>query len=170
LRGTSFRADLLDRLAFDVVLLPPLRARGEDVLLLANHFAARFTAELGREVFPGFTPAAEAALLAHAWPGNVRELRNVVERSLYRTEKPTRPLGELVFDPFGGYAAHRPAPAVPEPLPEVEVRDFRAQVDEFEKSLLRAALEAQKFNQKQAAAALGLSYHAFRNAAKKHSL
>ncbi|HUN52695.1 MAG TPA: sigma 54-interacting transcriptional regulator, partial [Candidatus Sulfotelmatobacter sp.] len=72
--GGRFRADLLDRLAFDVVTIPPLRERREDIPLLANHFAVAMTRELGREVFAGFGRAAEAALLAHGWPGNVREL------------------------------------------------------------------------------------------------
>ncbi len=92
-----FRADLLDRLAFDVVALPPLRERPEDIPLLAEHFATRMTAELGREYFAGFAPAAMDRLRAHGWPGNVRELRNVVERSVCRTERPAQPLD--VVDP-----------------------------------------------------------------------
>jgi psp operon transcriptional activator len=78
-REGKFRADLLDRLAFDVVIVPPLRQRPGDILLLANHFARRMTGELGRSVFAGFGAAATAQLLAHGWPGNVRELRNAVD-------------------------------------------------------------------------------------------
>lgn len=95
-----FRADLLDRLAFDVITLPPLRARREDILPLAEHFAMRMTRELDRELFAGFSPAAVDALLDHPWPGNVRELRNVVERAVYRLEDPSDPLTRLQFDPF----------------------------------------------------------------------
>jgi len=95
-----FRADLLDRLAFAVVMVPPLRARPEDIVRLAEHFAGRMSAELGRRAFAGFAPAAEWALLAHAWPGNVRELRNAVERSVALAERPERPLSELRLDPF----------------------------------------------------------------------
>ena len=79
-----FREDLLDRLAFDVITLPPLRAREEDIPLLAEAFATRMSAELGWEVFPGFSATAQGALLRHPWPGNIRELKNVVERSVYR--------------------------------------------------------------------------------------
>ena len=79
-----FRADLLDRLAFEVVTLPPLRARREDIPVLAQHFAVAMARELGRPLFAGFTPEAEAALLDHAWPGNVRELKNAVERAVAR--------------------------------------------------------------------------------------
>ncbi|MFX5756496.1 hypothetical protein ABTE27_21355, partial [Acinetobacter baumannii] len=77
-----FRADLLDRLAFEVVTLPPLRARPEDIPPLAEHFGRAMAAELGLSLFPGFSDEALAALIGHAWPGNVRELRNAVERSL----------------------------------------------------------------------------------------
>src|SRR6266478_2219056 len=80
----KFRADLLDRLAFDVVTIPPLRERKEDIALLAAHFARAMSRELGGADFAGFTARAEAALAAHDWPGNVRELRNVVERSVNR--------------------------------------------------------------------------------------
>ena len=77
-RSGAFRADLLDRLAFEVVTIPPLRARPADIIVLANAFAVDIVRALGKDVFPGFGPQAETALLAHAWPGNVRELRNVV--------------------------------------------------------------------------------------------
>jgi psp operon transcriptional activator len=73
-----FRADLLDRLAFDVIHVPPLRARPEDIDTLAYHFAVNVTSELKRPFFPGFTTDAKAALLGYGWPGNVRELKNAV--------------------------------------------------------------------------------------------
>jgi psp operon transcriptional activator len=168
----KFRADLLDRLAFDVINIPPLRAREGDVLVLARHFAARMTAELGREVFAGFSVAAEAVLEAHDWPGNVRELRNVVERSLYRHPAPDKPLTEIILDPF-----LPPSPRdVPVPPPPTQAArepapgDFRVAVDAYECRLLTEALAAARYNQKQAAAALGLTYSQFRNALKKHRL
>jgi psp operon transcriptional activator len=175
--ANKFRADLLDRLAFDVVTIPPLRDREGDILILARHFAARMTAELGREVFPGFTQAAEAALLAHDWPGNVRELRNAVERSLYRHPTPQKPLNEIIIDPFAQApqarrmgersATHHPPP---EPSPDATPTDFHTQTAAYESRLLKTALEAARFNQKQAAAALNLTYSQFRNALKKHQL
>jgi psp operon transcriptional activator len=167
--GQKFRADLLDRLAFDVVLVPPLRAREGDVLVLAQHFAERMTAELKREFFAGFSPAAQAVLTAHHWPGNVRELRNAVERSVYRMTDVNKPLTEIFLDPFGPAPAPAPAPVIAVPS-AARTGGFRAQVDAFEKSLLSEALTAARFNQKQAAAALGLEYHQLRNALKKHGL
>jgi psp operon transcriptional activator len=95
----EFRPDLLDRLAFDVITLPPLRARPADILPLAHGFGIEIARDLGRDAFPGFTPEAEAALQAYDWPGNVRELKNVVERSFYRS-LPEAPVSRLVFDPF----------------------------------------------------------------------
>jgi len=77
-----FRADLLDRLAFDVIHVPPLRARPDDIDTLAYHFAVNVTSELKREFFPGFTTDAKAALLGYAWPGNVRELENAIARAV----------------------------------------------------------------------------------------
>ncbi len=85
-----FRRDLLDRLAFDVITLPPLRHRPDDITLLAEHFAINMATELGQTLFPGFTDRARETLLQHDWPGNVRELKNVVERCVYRNPDPTQ--------------------------------------------------------------------------------
>jgi psp operon transcriptional activator len=82
------RADLLDRLSFEVITLPPLRSRQGDVPLLAEHFGRRMAVELEWTNWPGFSPRALAALETYPWPGNVRELRNVVERAVYRHEDP----------------------------------------------------------------------------------
>ena len=95
-----FRADLLDRLAFDVITLPPLRERSDDILMLAEHFAINMARELEFELFSGFTEKAKRSLLAYHWPGNVRELKNVVERSVYRNNNPHLPVHELIIDPF----------------------------------------------------------------------
>ncbi|USQ47868.1 sigma 54-interacting transcriptional regulator [Serratia marcescens] len=71
----KFRADLLDRLAFDVVQPPPLRQRRPDIMLLAEHFAIQMCRELALPLFPGFTERARQTLLEYGWPGNVRELK-----------------------------------------------------------------------------------------------
>ena len=95
-----FRADLLDRLAFEVITLPPLRAREGDVEVLADYFGRRMAMQLGWEAWPGFAAAAMQSLEAHPWPGNVRELRNVVERAVYRWDDWEREIAHVVFDPF----------------------------------------------------------------------
>lgn len=172
-----FRSDLLDRLAFDVIHVPPLRERPEDVLILARHFAIVVTSELGREFFPGFTPEAERALQEYDWPGNVRQLKNTVERSIYRANEPTEPIAKLLFDPF--QAPFAPMPTRNEPLTETNGSDrtpmtwpldFRTRVAEFETSLLARALERARFKQTVAAEMLNLSYHQLRGLLKKHEL
>ena len=172
LRVSGFRPDLLDRLAFDVILAPPLRERAGDVMLLARHFATRMTAELGRDFFPGFTAAATARLNGYAWPGNVRELRNVVERSVYRMEDSGSLLDEIVLNPFGERPA--PAPVVQAgpivPSADETIGGFREKADHYERRLLQDALEGARFSQKQAASELRLSYHQFRGLLKKHGL
>ncbi|MCA1941936.1 MAG: sigma 54-interacting transcriptional regulator, partial [Caenispirillum bisanense] len=106
----TFRADLLDRLAFAVVPLPPLRERREDIPLLAETFARGMTRELGRPFFAGFGEAALAQLLAYPWPGNVRELKNAVERAVALAEDPEAPVETLQIDPFGRPSAEGPPP------------------------------------------------------------
>jgi psp operon transcriptional activator len=178
-----FRADLLDRLAFDVIHVPPLRARPEDINTLAYHFAVNVTKELRRPFFPGFTADAKASLLSYHWPGNVRELKNAVERSVYRSETPEQPINEILFDPFASPYNPAPPPALDdEEQPETASltaavvaeqgvpADFRAAVADFERQLLRRALERAQFKQTVAAKVLGLSYHQFRSLLRKHGL
>jgi len=173
-----FRSDLLDRLAFDVVTLPPLRDRPEDIPLLAEHFARAMTRTLGRDTFAGFTADALARLMDYRWPGNVRELRNAVERSLYRAPRPDAPLDAIILDPFA--SPHRPAtpvqapaavPAAASAIAEpAQAASFTERVNAFEAGLLRAAISAHRFNQRRAAEALGLTYHQLRHYLKKHAL
>ena len=169
----AFRADLLDRLAFDVIRVPPLRSRPEDIFTLAQHFAVNITAELQRAFFAGFSESVTAQLLEHQWPGNVRELKNTVERSLYRMSDPEDELEELIFDPFGASTApaaearNGDAPSTSQPTMPV---DFRAAVKAYEVSLIEAALEQSQFRQTAAAEMLGLSYHQLRGLLKKYSL
>ena len=165
----SFRADLLDRLAFDVVQLPPLRERQSDILLMADHFAIQMCRELGLPLFPGFTDAARETLLGYAWPGNIRELKNVVERSVYRHGSSEAPLDDIVIDPFRRARAPEVSAQSAEnhiTLP-LDLREFQL---EQEKDLLQRALEQARFNQKKAAELLGLTYHQLRALVKKHGL
>jgi psp operon transcriptional activator len=170
-RANKFRADLLDRLAFDVVTLPPLRARREDIPLLAQHFARAMARALGRGEFPGFTERAMRTLMAHDWPGNVRELKNVVERSLYRANE-GEPLDRIIIDPFASpwRPLPEPAPAPAPPAPRGEAEPFTARVAAFERAILADALAANGNNQRRAAAALGLDYHQFRRHLRKRGL
>ena len=172
----DFRPDLLDRLAFEVITLPPLRARREDIPLLAEHFARRMTQELGRDHFPGFAPEALAQLLDHPWPGNVRELRNLVERAVYRTP-PGEPVTGLTFDPWaspwrprrGPIAEAAPAKAGLSEAPALPA-DLVAHLEAEERRILRQALAAHHYDRKRTAAALGLTYAQLRARLRKYGL
>ena len=194
----EFRADLLDRLAFDVITIPPLRERRDDIMMLAEHFAINMTRELELELFSGFTEKAKRTLLDYDWPGNIRELKNVVERAVYRANNPHLPVHEIVLDPFE--SAFRPsgrvktidrqsnpatdvAPVVsndvsdntnqepPSPVTNIEFPiDLKQQSQDFEINLIQMALKDSQFNQKKTATKLGLTYHQLRGYLKKYNL
>lgn len=183
----KFRHDLLDRLAFDVITLPPLREREEDILILAEHFAITMANELGRDLFAGFTARARRTLTEYAWPGNVRELKNVVERCVYRTPEDGE-VDEIIFDPFdspfrpraGGAAAQPIAASADQPGPSAQPAtdngtaqlplDMKDAVQRYEISLIEQALEQARHNQRKAADLLGLTYHQLRGYLKKYEL
>jgi psp operon transcriptional activator len=182
-----FRADLLDRLCFEVVTLPPLRVREGDVEVLSEYFGRKMAAELGWDGWPGFGEVATRALENHLWPGNVRELRNVIERAVYRWADPNQPVDYIQFDPFespwrNGIATSAPTNATVETdggttarystdlSQAVDVSDFREATEKFEKAVLEQALAKSRYNQRQTAKALNLSYDQLRHTLKKHDL
>lgn len=191
-----FRADLLDRLAFDVIAAPPLRERKEDIPLLAAHFASLFAQESSNAeapiAFEGFTLAAMASLSAHDWPGNVRELKNAAERSLFRWAASGRrgPVDEVAIDAFAG-TVREPGTGKREPersfgegspvtvgLTESVSRspvpgsriDLRAHLDSVERELAMRALQSAGWNQRRAAGLLALTYDQMRGLVRKHGL
>lgn len=165
----KFRADLLDRLAFDVVQLPPLRQRQQDIMLLADHFAVQMCRELGLPLFPGLTERAQRTLLDYSWPGNVRELKNVVERSVYRHGTSSEPLDHIIINPFQPYATPTVPDAESDTLPTLPL-DMRGWLSQQERQLLQQALAQSRFNQSKAAELLGLTYHQLRGLLKKHAI
>lgn len=184
----TFRADLLDRLSFEVVTLPPLRFREGDIPVLADYFGRRMAAELEWSQWPGLGQLASEALERHEWPGNVRELRNVIERAVYQWEDSSRPIDHIIFDPFESpwkpkemaTQEHVPetAPAAPEPvaqekqppiaLPDVD--DMKDAVEAYEKRILESALAKNRYNQRQTAKSLNLTYDQLRHSLKRHDL
>jgi len=168
-KAGQFKQDLLDRLSFEVIFLPALRERKEDILFLANHFAVRMAYELGREDIPRFSEQAIQALEAYPWPGNVRELKNVVERAVYRADTPL--ITRITFNPFG------PSPVMTQEEhtrremweEKPALRPLKEAVQELEVRLFKEALRASKYNQRKAAESLGLTYHQFRGLYRKYS-
>jgi DNA-binding NtrC family response regulator len=151
----TFRRDLYDRLVFQVIHLPPLLERTEDIPALCEHFIARFAEEVaGLEPKP-VAPAALERLARYDWPGNVRELKNVIEGALCRAAEPEIGPGDLLL------------PRSEETAPS---EAFSDRVAAFERSLVLDALEASNWNQKEAAAALELNYDQLRHLYRKYGL
>ena len=171
----KFKQDLLDRLAFEVLFLPPLRHRGEDIMLLARHFGSRMLFELGIDEALTFSSEAVQSLENYSWDGNVRELKNVIERAVYRAGSGR--IEKIDFNPFISpyYDSQVQEPHTvssepePESSPVVNIdRGFRDMVAGYEQQLLRQALEIGKYNQKKSAALLGLTYDQFRGLLRKY--
>ncbi|WP_136795673.1 phage shock protein operon transcriptional activator [Desulfosediminicola ganghwensis] len=187
-RQGKFKSDLLDRLSFEVLFVPPLRVRDEDIMLLANHFAARMAYELSREEVPEFSLETIEAMESYSWPGNIRELKNVVERAVYSADD--EKIEDVVFNPFSSPFTS-PVESSPEDVqqtPDYQVekrREHRREavsegakasldkplkeaVRELEIAMIREALDVCRFNQRKAAAKLSLSYDQLRNLIRKY--
>ena len=176
----QFKRDLLDRLSFEVLFLPPLRSRGEDVMLLAHYFGSRMAFELGRSEMVSFTKETIEELEHYSWPGNIRELKNVVERAVYRAEG--RVISSVVFDPFiSPFVDANRIICDSEVRREVqgeeknegikslsEALSLENAVRELEISMIKNALEQHRHNRKKAATALGLSYDQLRGKIRKY--
>jgi len=194
----EFRVDLVDRLAFDVITIPPLRYRPEDVAPLAEHFGRKIAGSLGADSFPGFTPEVMTEMESRSWTGNVRELKAVIERNIaqayLKDESLSTPISVLQIDPFEGpYRLRDTAPVTPTPLPiykeslepavgspNIETTQitpptdvktsFSDRVMTFERRLIDEALQLSKGHQGKAAEHLDLTYHSFRGLLRKHGL
>ncbi len=186
---SKFRADLLDRLSFEVVTLPPLRVREGDIPVLADYFGRRMAAELEWPSWPGFGRLASEAMNRHDWPGNVRELRNVVERAVYQWNDHTMAVDHIVFDPFASPwkpkdmlatepeqqpanddIQESPVPANNEEPVFADVEDMKEAVEAFERGILESALAKNRYNQRQTAKSLNLTYDQLRHSLKRHDL
>ena len=151
----QFREDLFHRLNVVQFRLPPLRERGDDILLLADHFLKIFRAAMNKNI-QQITSAARQKLLSHHWPGNVRELRNVIERALIlETANEIRPSSLPDFQIEGRL---QKATAI-HPAPGESLDDALARI---ERELITGALEQSDFNLTHAAEQLKLTRHSLR--------
>ena len=150
----AFLRDLYDRLTFEIIDLPPLRERGGDIQLLAQHFLERFMEEIPDFQGKRLSSQALRALEKYAFPGNIRELKNIIERAVYRDTTQ-----EITVEDLEMY----------EPLAEAaDVGDFKERVEAFELRLVKRAMAKSRGKQAAAAKALGLSYHQLRYYLKKY--
>ncbi|MCD9556502.1 phage shock protein operon transcriptional activator [Photobacterium carnosum] len=181
----KFRADLLDRLAFEVIHLPPLRARADDILPLAEHYAIRMCREMNFSYFAGFSYHAQQQLLNYTWPGNIRELKNVVERSIFRHAIENEAIDTIIIDPFTtpweqlDIATTQPSLSQPQTIVQLQKQDtatltfpidLRQQLQQQEIIWIKQSLTFAKFNQTKAAELLNLSYHQLRGLIRKYDI
>ncbi|HWU89582.1 MAG TPA: sigma-54 dependent transcriptional regulator, partial [Kofleriaceae bacterium] len=163
----KFRADLYDRLAFEVISLPPLAQRLEDVPTLATHFLSRFRQEVAGITVREISAAALDRFAAYDYPGNVRELKNIVERAVYMAT------GEVLTaaDVDAALPPEASGPAASALAFHDDARlPLGERVDAFEAWLCRDALERTRFKQKEAAQLLGITYDQFRQRYRKYGL
>ena len=189
----KFKEDLLDRLSFEVVFIPPLRERGDDILLLANYFAQRMAMECGQDI-PVFTEEVQQMLKTYSWPGNVRELKNTIERAVYRSKGDI--ISSIVLDPFRNPYTNE-TNDVPTGISnagkvlEVEKTDMSKSdqtgkkefsfeslpldsldqtKDALEESFVQRALKQANGNQREAAKLMKITYDQFRGLYRKHKV
>jgi psp operon transcriptional activator len=161
----AFRPDLYDRLAFEVVTLPPLAQRIDDVPVLAAHFLNQFRQEVAGITVKEISADALDRFAQYDYPGNVRELKNIVERAVYMAR------GEVLTGADVDAALPPEAPATTGPGFADDPRmPLDARVDAFEAWLCRDALERTRYKQKEAAALLGITYDQFRQRYRKYGL
>lgn len=179
----KFKQDLLDRLSFEVLFVPPLRVRDMDIMLLSHTFANRMSLECGFAETPVFSPEVEKEIMVYPWPGNVRELKNVIERAVYKSEGGV--IDRVEFDPF-----HNPyligenskqCPQNEESSGEdsnqsinkginsvsLDLAHYQQKRREFDLLYLKQALAEAKGNQKEAAQLMHLSYDQLRGLYRK---
>ncbi|VUD64616.1 Psp operon transcriptional activator [Thalassocella blandensis] len=173
----EFRHDLLDRLAFDVIQVPPLRERGEDIPTLVDFFATRMVIELGWDYYSGFSHRAMDRFIHYHWPGNIRELKNAVERSICRWQDKDSPVDQVVLNPFATQSESATDLSLTQTASDHQeselqqsfpIKNFKQQIHKLEISLLQNALQQNQFRQNDTAKALALSYHQLRGLLKKH--
>ncbi|MBL8208787.1 MAG: sigma-54-dependent Fis family transcriptional regulator, partial [Blastocatellia bacterium] len=157
----GFRADLYFRLRVLQIMVPALRQRDDDALLLARHFLQQFSRRYGRTDLQ-LTPRAEMALKAHDWPGNVRELRNVIEQAVLLTAADVIDAADLML------SARTPPAAIPSPATETTAPG--SMIDAAERELIIRALNLSAGNVTRAARELGISRDTLRYRIEKHGL
>jgi DNA-binding NtrC family response regulator len=166
MKAGEFRVDLFYRLATFSLHVPALRDRADDILPLAQHFLAAFSAKYGRCAPTSFSPEAKRLIVSYRWPGNVRELRNVIERIVVLesgdTILPEHLPKEMLFA--------RRHDTVHDPAPGITLPDEGISLDEIERTLIFQALARCAGNKAQAAKLLGITYDSLRYQIKKFGL
>jgi DNA-binding NtrC family response regulator len=156
-----FRSDLFFRLRIVQLALPPLRERGDDILLLAGHFLAHQSTRYNKGQLR-FSAAAERAMLGYRWPGNDRELRNVIEQTVLLASDQLIEPSQLPFCAVLG--------SIPENASAAAPKDVSLSLEQAERELLAQALDKAAWNVTLAARLLGISRDTLRYRIEKHGL
>ena len=160
-----FREDLYYRINVIPIALPPLRERREDIPLLADHFLAKYTEQMGKAI-QGIAKSAMELLMRHEWPGNIRELENVIERAVALEATPAILVESLPQSIRGAEPrSGQPSDALPD-----GGFDLEAHVKEIERGYIAQALQRAGGVQVKAAELLGMSFRSFRYYVKKYNL
>lgn len=161
----EFKADLLDRLSFEVLFLPPLRERKKDIMLLASHFASRIAKELELEGVIDFSDEVIKMIMDYKWPGNIRELKNVIERAVYTED--TNMINNIKLDPFENpYKFEDNSEIVTQKT--FVLSNFKDDIKEMEINYVSKALNKSGNKQKEAAELLNVTYDQFRGLYRKY--
>ena len=163
-----FREDLFYRINVIPIVLPPLRERREDIPLLAEHFLAKYTELMGKQI-AGISNEAVQMLVRHTWPGNIRELENVIERAVALETTPSILADSLPPALCGQGPPPRSAAPSVDAVPGPGF-DLEAHVQEIERGYIADALKRAGGVQVKAAELLGMSFRSFRYYAKKYNL
>lgn len=183
-----FSSNLLSVLAYDVITLPPLRARKRDIIPMAEKFAADMVTLLEEESFPGFSAELIEFLNSYDWPCNVRELKSVIERAVGRAWNDevglSVPISSVSLDPFdtpwqlSGQVDNARTPLSEQQLETKQAdapdagsgKNYTERTEAFELSIIMEALTHTQNHQGNAAKYLGLTYHQFRGLLRKHGM
>lgn len=159
----EFKPDLLDRLSFDVLFLPPLRERKKDIMLLASHFASRIAKEMDLEGVIEFSDSVIEEIEGYNWPGNIRELKNVIERAVYCAD--TNIIEEIKLNPFEN--PYMLSESKTEAT-EITLANFKDNIREIEIEYVKKALQKSNNKQKESAELLNITYDQFRGLYRKY--
>ncbi|MGL1893998.1 MAG: sigma 54-interacting transcriptional regulator [Spirochaetaceae bacterium] len=160
----DFKPDLLDRLSFEVLFLPPLRERRQDIMLLASHFASRIASELDLDGVIDFSDHVIGQIMDYDWPGNIRELKNVIERAVYSED--TNIINNIKLNPF--LNPYISSEALTEESKELFLENFKDDIKDREIDYLTTALKTANNRQKEAAELLNITYDQFRGLYRKY--
>lgn len=157
----EFKPDLLDRLSFEVLFLPPLRERKNDIMLLASHFASRIAKELDIESVIEFSEDVIDEVTSYKWPGNIRELKNVIERAVYSSNDNI--ISSIKLNPFCN-----PYTDENKEYKNLKLSNFRDDLKRLEIKYISEALDKCQNRQKEAAELLNITYDQFRGLYRKY--